>query len=188
MVSIVRNHRPRRALLLGSLCCLLSHACGTPAEIDKSVPATDIGSRLELFLDESLIASKHGVALRLHEPRKAEIALQFDAPWEGSGNHYISVFQDGPLYRMYYRAVPGKDLPASGEGWLLTVAYAESNDGIHWTKPNLGLVEFQGSKQNNIIWKSPEPGVWRSGQQFCRLQRHQSKRTTGRTLQSHRRH
>ncbi len=158
MVSIVRNHRPRRALLLGSLCCLLSHACGTPAEIDKSVPATDIGSRLELFLDESLIASKHGVALRLHEPRKAEIALQFDAPWEGSGNHYISVFQDGPLYRMYYRAVPGKDLPASGEGWLLTVAYAESNDGIHWTKPNLGLVEFQGSKQNNIIWKSPEPG------------------------------
>ena len=158
MISIVRNHRPRRALLLGSFFCLLSHACGAPDETDSSAPATDIGSRLELFVDESLIASKQDVALRLHEPRKAEIAVQFDAPWEGPGNHYVTVFQDGPLYRMYYRAVPGKDLPASGEGWLLTVAYAESNDGVHWTKPNLGLIEFQGSNQNNIIWKSPEAG------------------------------
>ena len=158
MISIVRHQRPRLTLLLGSLCCLLSHACSTPAETDKSARATDIGSRLELFVDESLIASKRDVALRLHEPHKAEIALQFDAPWEGPGNHYVTVFQDGPLYRMYYRAVPGKDLPASGEGWLLTVAYAESNDGIHWTKPNLGLVEFEGGKQNNIIWKSPKPG------------------------------
>ena len=30
--------------------------------------------------------------------------------------------------------------------------YAESRDGIHFTKPNLGLIEFNGSKENNIIW------------------------------------
>jgi hypothetical protein len=30
--------------------------------------------------------------------------------------------------------------------------YAESRDGIRWTKPNLGLFEYNGSKQNNIIW------------------------------------
>ena len=30
--------------------------------------------------------------------------------------------------------------------------YAESTDGIHWTKPELGLFEFEGSKQNNIVW------------------------------------
>ena len=29
--------------------------------------------------------------------------------------------------------------------------YAESDDGIHWRKPNLGLCEFQGSKANNIM-------------------------------------
>ena len=116
MASIARNQRPRRTLLLGSLCCLLSHACGTPAGTDSSARATDIGSRLELFVDESLIASMQDVALRLHKPRKAEIALRFDAPWERPGNHYVTVFQDGPLYRMYYRAVPGKDLPASGKG------------------------------------------------------------------------
>jgi hypothetical protein len=32
--------------------------------------------------------------------------------------------------------------------------YAESKDGIHWTKPELGLFEFNGSKQNNIVWDS----------------------------------
>lgn len=32
------------------------------------------------------------------------------------------------------------------------VCYAESSDGIHWTKPKLGLHEFHGSKENNIIW------------------------------------
>src|SRR5262249_7240453 len=30
--------------------------------------------------------------------------------------------------------------------------YAESRDGIHWTKPDLGLFEFDGSKHNNIVW------------------------------------
>src|SRR5439155_21891579 len=30
--------------------------------------------------------------------------------------------------------------------------YAESKDGLRWTKPNLGLFEFAGSKENNIVW------------------------------------
>jgi hypothetical protein len=30
--------------------------------------------------------------------------------------------------------------------------YAESKDGIHWEKPELGLFEFDGSKRNNIVW------------------------------------
>ena len=30
--------------------------------------------------------------------------------------------------------------------------YAESDDGIHWTKPELGIFTFNGSSANNIIW------------------------------------
>ena len=33
--------------------------------------------------------------------------------------------------------------------------YAESKDGIHWTKPNLGLFEWKWSKENNIVWLGP---------------------------------
>ena len=32
------------------------------------------------------------------------------------------------------------------------ICYAESKDGIHWTRPNLGLFEYEGSKENNIVW------------------------------------
>ena len=29
--------------------------------------------------------------------------------------------------------------------------YAESDDGIHWRKPKLGLIEYRGNKENNIV-------------------------------------
>jgi hypothetical protein len=35
-------------------------------------------------------------------------------------------------------------------GWWRPMCYAESSDGIHWTKPELGLVELNGNTQNNI--------------------------------------
>ena len=35
------------------------------------------------------------------------------------------------------------------------ICYATSKDGISWVKPNLGLVEYEGSKKNNIIWRGP---------------------------------
>jgi hypothetical protein len=37
------------------------------------------------------------------------------------------------------------------------MCYAESNDGIHWTKPELGLVELGGNKRNNICLIEGEP-------------------------------
>jgi len=35
------------------------------------------------------------------------------------------------------------------------ISYAISHDGIQWEKPSLGIVDFQGSKQNNIVWRAP---------------------------------
>jgi hypothetical protein len=35
--------------------------------------------------------------------------------------------------------------------WSYT-ALAESRDGIHWTKPDLGVVSFRGSRRNNLVW------------------------------------
>lgn len=39
------------------------------------------------------------------------------------------------------------------------VCYATSDDGIEWTKPDLGLVEFNGSKHNNIV-ALDAPSLW----------------------------
>lgn len=106
-------------------------------------------------MDDLLIESLAGKAdLRLHHPEPREIALVHDAPWEGTGSGYHSVFQDGKLYRMYYKAwhldvqSPGK---VTTNAHPLFCCYAESDDGIHWRKPELGLHEFNGSKKNNIV-------------------------------------
>ena len=115
----------------------------------------DIGSRRELFVDDFLIERFVGKAeTRLHHPIPREIAIVHDAPWEGTSSGYHTVFQDGDLYRMYYR---GSQLEVK-DGRLITnrhravYCYAESRDGIVWTKPALGRFEFDGSKQNNIVW------------------------------------
>lgn len=116
----------------------------------------DIGSRLELFVDDYLIDSMSGVSLRLQKPTPHNVAIIFDEPWEGNMSGYQTVFQDGDLYRMYYKAEqldlsPGK-LTSTHPFFT---CYAQSRDGIHWTKPQLGLHVFNNSKNNNIVWSGP---------------------------------
>jgi len=121
--------------------------------------AINIGSRRELFVDRALVQRLTGRAeLRLHAPTRREVAIKYDQPWEGNASGYTTVFQDGDIYRMVYRGhrylIDDKPLrQAQSE----VVCYAESRDGITWVKPKLGLFEWNGSKENNIIWRgSPE--------------------------------
>lgn len=133
------------------------------ATIRPRKTAVDIGSRLELFVDEFLIEEwKGGAELRLHEPVPREIVLTHDELWEGNASCNHTVFQDGDRYRMYYRGsaldVTGGKLnanpnfPRRGK----RCCYAESEDGIRWRKPRLNLFEYRGSKANNIV--APGPG------------------------------
>ena len=70
---------------------------------------------------------------------------------------------------MYYRAGPCgvyRGLLKPGEAVVpdhpSVIAYAESSDGIHWTRPSLKLYEFNGSRDNNIVWIPPS-GIWSPG-------------------------
>ena len=136
-----------------SICRLLF--VGIFASCSISVRAAEplnIGSRLELFVDDYVVDQISGDArLKLHRPQPQEVVLTTDKPWEGNTSAYYSVFQDGDIYRMYYRGSHFDEQtkqPAHRE----VTCYAESNDGIHWNKPNLGLYVFDGSKDNNIVW------------------------------------
>jgi len=104
----------------------------------------NIGSRLELFVDDWLIEGMEGVELRMHSPVPREIALRLDRPWEGPVSFDPVVMEDGVLYRLWYRGC--------GEDWEGQVtAYAESRDGVHWERPTLRVFEHGGSKENNIV-------------------------------------
>ena len=107
----------------------------------------DIGNRRELFVDNTMIDRMDGVRLKLQEPKPGGIAIEYDDPWARSGV-YNTVIKDGDLYRLYYKgtAKPGSD-DAEGQ----CTAYAESSDGVHWEKPDLGVYEVQGTRSNNVV-------------------------------------
>jgi len=111
----------------------------------------DIGSRRELFVDSWLVDRVENTAVRLHHPQPQEIAISFDAPWEGLAPGYCTVLQDDTRCRIYYRIMPAGGCEDHDPRQL--TAYAESADGIHWEKPVLGLFEADGSKDNNVIWR-----------------------------------
>lgn len=115
----------------------------------------DIGTRVEMFVDGWLIDSTRskGVSLQLQAPVRREVVLTTDKPWEGPASGYYTVFQDGPRIRLYYRGFIPEGGDASDQQ---ATCYAESDDGIHFTRPNLGLYEFEGSKENNIIYRGVE--------------------------------
>ncbi|HID77061.1 MAG TPA: hypothetical protein EYP56_13830 [Planctomycetaceae bacterium] len=116
-----------------------------PAEDD----AIDIGSRRQLFVDGHLIEHMDGVRQVLHHPVRREVAIEAEYPWEKYGVSYMVTFRDGDLFRAWYR-VDGVDY-TKGPRRAMT-AYAESEDGVHWRKPKLGIIEFGGSKENNLVW------------------------------------
>jgi hypothetical protein len=74
---------------------------------------------------------------------------------------YGSVLKVEGKYRMWYCAnsVADRKDPNVGGSAAWQVAYAESDDGIHWTKPNLGLVEWRGNTDNNLVKMEPFMGT-----------------------------
>lgn len=100
----------------------------------------NIGKRREVFWDDTMIDTdpEYTTAVfRLHEPVQKECVLTLDKPWDTPPNSYLCVLQDGGIYRMYLRSA--------------NLSYAESRDGIHWECPNLGIIEYDGSYDNNIL-------------------------------------
>ncbi len=133
------------------LALALSAAFASANEPDKGL---DIGSRRELFVDHYLIDKLEGTRLELQRPAPAGTAITYDQSWEGRFSFYTTVIKDGGTYRMYYRG------QSERQQQPIHTCYAESRDGIRWTRPELGLHEVDGSKKNNVILTDMGPGVF----------------------------
>jgi len=126
--------------------CFLLVLCTCVQTADAADPI-DVGNRRELFVDRRLIDRLEGARLKLHPPQPREIVLKFDRPWEGLYSGYETVLNTGDRFRLYYR---GLRVARHALGTEVTCV-AESRDGIHWTKPELGLFEVHGTRQNNVV-------------------------------------
>jgi len=107
----------------------------------------ELGNRREIFIDYYLIDKLEGTFLKKHDPIDKGPVIYFEEPWESNAPAYITVIKDGDLYRAYYR---GGHSVSEGKTTQNT-CYAQSKDGINWKKPSLGLIEVNGSKENNIL-------------------------------------
>lgn len=120
----------------------------------------DVGDRRQLFIDNKFIATSNNVRLVVHQPRKTgERNIDTDRPWEKGGlGPYSAVLKDGDTYVMWYHAMDSKQWDSGHTNG--SICYAKSKDGITWAKPNLGLVAYKGSKENNIVLGQGAGGIW----------------------------
>lgn len=106
----------------------------------------DLGTRLELFVDDALIERLRGARRELQQP-----VLMPKEPGR-SRVCYSTVLLEEGRYRRYQREVRRgyRAERFDGHPGELT-ACLESDDGIRWRRPELGLVEVNGSRRNNIV-------------------------------------
>jgi hypothetical protein len=125
-----------------------------------------------LVLDSRIIETAKNAKLSLGKTVKSKHnpLMTEDKPWEKRfDNLYANVIHDkeDKLYKCWYSPFI-VDNSAKGmtpeqrktryrppRGREMGICYAVSKDGIKWEKPELGLVEFEDSKNNNIVWRGP---------------------------------
>ena len=152
----------KNAAAVLAMCCVAAGMAFGESTEDTSMPAR------YLVLDSRIIQSAENARLTVGTVRKHPRNPLFgeDKPWEQRfDNLYASIVHDRAegLYKLWYNPFI-RD--ASAKGMTLQqrrairyrpprrqdgVCYATSRDGLQWDKRDLGLVEFAGSKANNLV-------------------------------------
>ena len=103
-----------------------------------------LGTTKQLLFDDALVEAKEGFVTTMNPAaRNNTPVLTPEKPWESHGCSNPTVMLDEGVYKMWYSA--------NGEDGIPRDCYATSTDGIHWERPNLGLIDYQGSRENSII-------------------------------------
>ena len=109
-----------------------------------------------LFLDLLEVENLHNTDLVVNQAKKypsnpvlplgdvGEWDLRRASSWGGS----VIFDEDEQIFKLWYYGVPREED-------FTAIGYALSEDGIYWDKPNLDIHEYRGSKQNNIVFRSP---------------------------------
>src|SRR6185369_8502437 len=115
-----------------------------------------LGVERQLFVDDHWIEASSGLRRVIHQVTKYEdnpIVLPVK-PWEGQYTLlYGTVLHDEQegIWKMWYSTMNhfryiNFIFPES-----TYLCYATSKDGIHWQKPALGIVDYRGTRENNIV-------------------------------------
>lgn len=137
------------------------------------VEPVDIGFETQYFVDDFIVDNRWGnkqgkemILREFHQPVKYEA----NPVLAGQGGYVcVDRDEDSGEFKMWYQTwysstKAGDEKPVSVYG----IAYAESKDGMNWELPNVGQYDWNGTKENNIVWKGLS-GKRASGQQILSL-------------------
>ncbi len=130
-----------------------------------------LDSKKHVFIDWSLVEpgyavswsdalgteweTPRGVRLKVEQPRiEAQPMIEIEKPWETSYVFMTTIFEDEGRYRLYYTSwnhLPG-DTKMALNPYSRFLCYAESDDGVEWTKPTIGTCDWRGTTENNIVY------------------------------------
>ncbi len=123
----------------------------------KSMSNKRVGESVLFSFDDFNIPRKRNLELTLVQAVKYPKNPVLRRGPSGSHDHghailYGTVIKVGEKFRMWYLGMAETEIGSDYQSpkYWRPMCYAESLDGIEWTKPNLGLVEFNGNKKNNI--------------------------------------
>jgi hypothetical protein len=125
------------------------------AAVPEPARPLPVGTAKQLFIDRRFVESSRGVSLVVNRPQPTgEKLVVVDKPWEDYWiADYASVLQEGGRIHLWYEANDRKENN-------IGVAYATStDDGATWVKPELGIVEFAGSKRNNLVLRGTKGAI-----------------------------
>lgn len=100
----------------------------------------------------------YGIRLVAQQPERVGPLVKPERPWESRGIRFETVMQDEGKYRAwgYVDSAKKGTMPVK-----LYPCYFESKDGMNWERPNLGQVEFNGNRDNNLYGGFDEATVFK---------------------------
>jgi hypothetical protein len=157
-VKTTCRSRNRRTLALAAAVLVAAGAGGSVAaesDVSRELPVVQypvaVGSQRQLLFDDAMVESMRDLRRTYHQVTKhaQNPILVPEKPWETQARSILPLTvlrdsQSGTL-RVWYSAW-GKQVDKP-----TFMCVADSRDGLHWQRPSLGIFEFDGSKDNNIL-------------------------------------
>lgn len=105
----------------------------------------------QLFIDNHIIADYVRLGRVFHKASKFGPVVSADLPWENGGVSLSGcVTREVGIFKMWYKTFR---IPMPGQ--VSYVCYAESDDGVNWTKDTLGRHSYGSEHSTNIALRAP---------------------------------
>src|SRR5688572_4646102 len=149
---------PFRAFVVLSLAFSVSHAAASAGQVEVHTGTANsrVAEAVLFAFDNHSLPFTAGLRLHLVSGkvpgRPNPIVVARGKPGEPDDEgvrFYGTVIASGDKLQMWY--LGRSSLDRGDKGGQYRVCYATSRDGLNWEKPHLGLVEFNGTKANNIV-------------------------------------